>query len=354
MQNYSILNDYKYENKNWQCLDIFSYPLRTCLNGRNVNIISNKENDPPSIAKRVAMFASSFLFPMTIIGAICLAIKTFRSEEKRHITALLQRTLPSQSVPIRLATVKNPPQGTQETDLYFERLCNDPYQFFAEVKTANRNINEPFPFDVALRFLNICPCKKMDDSLRLKLEDCSIDLLKQFHPKDTQITIVSVGPGGAYQELVYLAKLVHAGYNIQLVLIDPAAVMVGALDKFCKDHLPGNIDIIKYDSLELYIAEAGINQSLWPDLFLLIDLTDKSYEIKHQTLTDYAFQLFQFNGLIKPKTVISYSIVTKIIEQPEQYFTPKAICCSYDGSSNLSEIKSNRNEFAAKVIVHKI
>ena len=79
----------------------------------------------------------------------------------------------------------------------------------------------------------------MDNELRVALEGSAIDLLKQSYSLDRLVTIVSVGPGGAYQELVFIAKLAQAGFKkLLLVLIDPADVMVGALSCFCDKHLP--------------------------------------------------------------------------------------------------------------------
>lgn len=222
-----------------------------------------------------------------------------------------------------------------------QRLRQDPYKFFAEVQAAKKELHLfHFPFHSSLLFLQVCPCKKLSSEMREQLERTSISLIDQTHPKHTPITIVSIGPGGAYQELVYLAKLNYK--QVTLILVDPANVMVGALDVFCKKKLPeSSITIIKYNKLDDYIKEAIKQENLKPDLLLLLDLTDKKYEVDKQKLSDYAFHTLKGNGLVKNGSIIAYSTLDIVDSQ----FIPKAVCCSYDGSNELVEIKQDRREF---------
>jgi hypothetical protein len=74
-------------------------------------------------------------------------------------------------------------------------------------------------------------CDKMNVPFRERLENRSLALLNRLHPQDTPITIVSVGSGGLFQELVYLAKAIHN--KITLVLIDIEIIPWKSLDRFC-------------------------------------------------------------------------------------------------------------------------
>lgn len=149
----------------------------------------------------------------------------------------------------------------------------------------------------------------MTPDLRTKLENKSIELLQQTYPfKETIINVVSIGPGGLYQELVYLAKLAKAGYKqIRLIAIDPAPIFIGALDFSCEQFIPAKITIEQFSSLDDFIEKSNQDSTLLPDLLLLIDLTDDKYKTHDQLLSNYSFdQLFQHN-LLKNNTVISYS-----------------------------------------------
>jgi hypothetical protein len=236
-------------------------------------------------------------------------------------------------------------ENLENNDQQIYRLCHNPYQFYKEIQELRGQLprTTDMDFNPYLLFLKVCPCKKMDNDLRVALEDSATDLLKQYYPLDSVITIVSVGPGGAYQELVFIAKLVQAGFKkLLLVLIDPADVMVGALSRFCDEHLPQcHIEFYKYNKLEDYYQTAINQENLKPNL-LLIDLTDDRFKIENKTLNDYCFHLLQEKQLFKVGTVIAYSA----FEIGFKKFTIKAICCSYDeNSSELQNIKLNRKEF---------
>lgn len=256
-------------------------------------------------------------------------------------------------------SISNIIRSYYENDRIFYRLYHDPYKYldeinqdFAKARIENGvvTISEP-----SLFFLKICPCKKMTPELRMKLEEFSIDLLTQSYPTSSPLTIVTVGPGACYQELIYLAKLARAGYSkLRLVLIEPGRVNIGAFEVVCERQLPCKIEIVKFDSLKEYVEKAIENVNLIPNLLLMIDLSDKKYDIEGQSLPDYTFSLFKENNLIEKGTVISYSTLDTIMSDFKTKFTPKAICCSYDGvSDNLSEIDLNRKEQAGDPVEEK-
>jgi|LakMenE18May11ns_1017448.scaffolds.fasta_scaffold9712789_1 hypothetical protein len=154
----------------------------------------------------------------------------------------------------------------------------------------------------------------MNGDLRIKLENYSIELLEQVHPlKESTINVVTVGPAGLYQEIVYLAKLAKAGCKqIRLIAIDTQDIVIGPLEDACAELFPATITICKqYKSLDSYIQEAVRDETLHPDLLLLIDLTDDKYKVNSQLLSDYSFDQLQDSGLFKNGTVISYTTFEK-------------------------------------------
>ncbi|KAF3361887.1 hypothetical protein PHSC3_001569 [Chlamydiales bacterium STE3] len=356
MASYSSINNYKYltKNKSDALLDFLSFPLRTALGGRTIEVL-NKHEEIPTATKRIINFVISFVFfPVAIIGAICLVFKGVRWKEKTAVCSLLKQRkhslaspegVENQNKPLNPTTgcVQDKPipqeefrQGTSLTLPHekpsfersssivpsqrgcssisppeFDRLCNEPYEFYQEIEKVIKNKTR-FRFHPSFHFLKLCLCAKMNSDLRLKLEKDSIKLLKQTHPaRESTISVVSVGAGGLYQELVYLAKLAKAGYkHLRLIAIDPALVSIGALDGACKDLIPAKITIDdQYTSLENYIQKATQDKTLHPDLLLLIDLTDSTYNINSQLLSDYAFDQFYHHDLLKQGTVVSHSVL---------------------------------------------
>lgn len=233
-------------------------------------------------------------------------------------------------------------QPTHE-EIVVQRLCTDPYQFHTEMRRLKTDTNL---FTKILTFITLCPCPKLDGASRSGLEKDAIELLTHSCPNDVPLTIVSIGPGGCFQEMVYLAKLANAGYKtINLILIDPKNLdkQERVLASFSDIYLPEcEINIYKYDDLETYNQAAQNTDDLTPNLLLLLDLTDAEYEVNSKSLPDHAFELLQTNGILLSSTVITYSTISKGLKGR---FFPKSVSCSYDGqSTHLSDIQSNRKE----------
>jgi hypothetical protein len=237
-------------------------------------------------------------------------------------------------------------QGAEIRRSIFYRLTKEPFVFHDEIRSEEKYFDETqtkgqiLAADFNFIYLRLCPCLKMPRPLRSWLEDRSIALLSHLHaPSKESLTVVSVGPGEGYQELVCLAKLVDAGYKkIIVVLIDPGPVLDRILRGVCQRHLSqSTIDVLpQYRSLESYAQEARQSASLRPDLLLMIDLTDEQYRVGRKLLTEHAFEVLRETECLKCGTVIAYS------EHPNP--DPKAIFCSYDGSPMLSAVEQNRNE----------
>jgi hypothetical protein len=225
-------------------------------------------------------------------------------------------------------------------DSVVHRLCTDPYQFYKEIKfsAAASKID-------SLKLFRLCVCPNLNNVSREKLENHAMGLLSQSCATSLPLTIVSVGPGGCYQELVYLAKLANAGYKqINLVLIEPENLSshLATLSVFCKQNFPAcTVNIIKFDDLEQYknfFTSSGLAK---PNLLLLLDI-DENF-VNGKNLPDYSFELLQSNGMLEPKTVISYSI-RPVEPNVNGVFFPKFFSCSYESSSSLNNIQSNRIE----------
>jgi len=84
---YSILNNYQYDSKSVssQLLDTLSLPIRIGLGGRRVDLTQNGQGETVhSTAKKIALLALSIIiFPIGIVGIICLAVKALTAEETR-------------------------------------------------------------------------------------------------------------------------------------------------------------------------------------------------------------------------------------------------------------------------------
>jgi len=306
--------------------------------------ISNKES--------IAMVAIGFSVAMTAI----VIIGTLR--ESKHPKPI-EHSITSPSAPV----INHPPLSivlaptvsradlivvpvprsepiTPQSQQALQQLCASPYEFYNQVKTQQQTA-VPDTFSVTFMMLGVCPCKKMTPPMRMALENHCVSLLASERRKDERITVVSMGPGQTYQEFVYLAKLVQAGFkNLQLVLIDPNPVPVGALNRLIKESLDATIGIITYTNIDNYVMDAQENSQLQPHLLLLIDLDDKKYCVDGMSLTDYSFCTLQTQGILTPSCTIAYS---KLVRQAEENsFIPQAIACSYQGEGELDAIAAKR------------
>lgn len=297
-----------------------------------------------------AKCALGILAGMTIAG---LALYRYSTQATctTHSTSSTSLSPPSIPIPTSSAVSANvaPTQSSilndcsqhrsPPVDSIIQRLCTDPYQFYEEIQLSD--VTDPIS---SLQLFKLCDCPNLDGVTREKLENHALGLLSQSCPTSLPITIVSVGPGSCYQELVYLAKLAKAGYKqINLVLIEPENLSshLPKLHVFCQQNLPAcTVNIIKFDDLEQYKNFSTSSNSAKPNLLLLLDIDENFVNGKH--LPDYSFELLQSNGILQPKTVISYSIRPKSLHGV--YF-PKFFSCSYDGSSSsLNNIQSKRIE----------
>lgn len=166
----------------------------------------------------------------------------------------------------------------------------------------------------------------MTPALRMELASKSLELIAQTgNAKENSLTLVSVGAGGLYQELVYLAQLAQAGYQkIRFIGIDQTLLPLASLEEACKAFIPSSTEITIENrqtdgqpfSLDAYVQQAKQDETFQPDLLLLIDLTDDQYKVSSQLLSDYAFGQFLTNQLLKAdKTVICHSALETISTQ---------------------------------------
>lgn len=360
MSNFKVIHDISEINlpKNWvnaanfksqnRIVDENGRPVSADYQGRRYRIISKKERAFSTFERirRVALGSLAVVFS----AGLALFSKSVRQlftkqkesalfavpvnqqgkallKEPEHIASLkgnsVGQTSSQQGSSVTLQQEKISPRESDDvispqrgfssnSSSEFDRLCNEPYKFYQEIEKAI--IDETCSrFNPSFPFLKLCPCEKMNSNLRIKLENDSIELLKQTHPSKETINVVSVGAGGLYQELVYLAKLAKVGYkNIRLIAIDPKPIFIGALDGACKDLIPAKITIDdQYTSLANYIQKATQDKTLRPDLLLLIDLTDDKFKVNSQFLSDYSFDQLYHHNLLKNGTVVSHSVLEK-------------------------------------------
>lgn len=233
----------------------------------------------------------------------------------------------------------------------FRAFCEKPYELYDQIGAAKKNRN----FDLvqeSLFFLSICPCKKMPPALRLALEGAVVEKMQEIYPnKKEPIVVVSLGMGGLYQEAVYLAKLVNAGYeNVIFIGIDPELSMRGVLAGFCKNVLKGKVKIgeSQYFSLEAYQKKAKADPSLKPDLLLCIDLSDEKYNVDGKSLPEHAFSCLQQSMTLKKTTLIAHSFLKKSLSAEECSIIPTAICVQNSlGEENLHALQKGKKEDAS-------
>lgn len=237
----------------------------------------------------------------------------------------------------------------------FREICKDPYRFYDRIQAAGQDfsaynyLSETATFRLGLGFFKLCPCKKAPPPLRIALENAVIDQMQKIHRnKSAPITIVSVGAGGFYQEVVYLVKLVEAGYEkITFIAIDsdPAHSGMSALSDFCKEGLKSKVDAEHplYLSLESYQEEAKKDSCLKPDLMLCIDLSDERFNVDGKPLADHAFSFFQRKGILREKTIIAHSFLEIPSVRSSDSFICKAVSVqNTPGVDNLHELEGKR------------
>ena len=252
---------------------------------------------------------------------------------KKEVDDLQAREIVQGTLPTTPAVEPRVVQESPFGPYLANELCNNPYPFYESRVTSFHRF--PRLISPELLSLRLCHCHKLVGSARVFLEGNAIELLEQTHPKDKPLTVVSVGPGGCYQEFVYLAKLAKAGYKkIRLILIDPQVMPVESFRNLFENHLPeSSFRVVHYRSLDQYRAAAHGS----PDLLLLLDLSDVPYNVNGQMLQDYAFSFLHQNHLLTKKSVIAYSNVVN-------ENVARVACCSYDGvSKRLYDIPNQRD-----------
>lgn len=223
-------------------------------------------------------------------------------------------------------------------------LLEEPYNTYRKIKTyltecQGRYINNRLLVNFC--FLTVCPCVKVPDDFRMFLEGNSIKLLSS--PPERSITIVSIGSGGCYQELIYLVKLSDKSYNtIKLILIDNKIIPpLGVIDNLCKELLTSStVTCIHYKTIEAYTKSAQDDISLKPDLLLAIDLTDKQFRIGGIPFSEYAYNKLREMDMLKPDTVIAHS--TSYGHVLTSRMTIEAICGLAKNGQILSQIEEKQ------------
>jgi len=248
----------------------------------------------------------------------------------------------TRTLPTRIAATSS----KKTIDFTFQALNRNPYAFFLALDDLSRQL--PDLLSHGLKDLDICGCPRLAASSRMFLEEQALDLLGHSHNKRSLLTIVSVGPGRCYQELVYLAKFVNAGYQrIQLVLIDKEEIPIKALKKACREYLSKcNINLVYYPSLESYKEVAANRNDRKPDLLLLLDLTAEECEIHQIQFEEYCFKFFNENNLMKEKTVIASS--DSWTNEKDDLFSV-AFCGIHDGTTETLSSGVNKREYLTKV-----
>lgn len=246
--------------------------------------------------------------------------------KKPFVHASLQTaTEVSRNAPIK------PYEKAQITPAFIQKqLCENPYHFYAHRKELLKNAPEVLGSDK----LHVCPCPRVKGTARIRTEQATIDLVQYYHPPDHPFAIVSVGAGGCYQELVHIAKLHAAGYkDLYLVVIDKERMPVEELRRFCEENLPScHIQISAFASLEEYQSRASSQNTLKPNLLLLMDISH--IKIGNTSLLTHAFESLQTNELLRPNTVIAYS---------QEYLRDRdyidmVICGLYQGDKSLVKL----------------
>jgi len=267
---------------------------------------------------------------------ICLPSNAEPTPKKRRATSEKVDSVG----PTTLQTVIGSPVLPETAFFVTMALNTSPYDFFLNFNDPS--LDCPELLSHGLEDLDLCGCEKLPASLRIFLENHVVKALNGTLSKNSLLTIVSVGPGECYQELVYLAKCAYAGYNrIQLILIDKEPVPIAALTQACHTYLsPFNISLAYYPSLENYQEEVSAQNHLKPNLLLLLDITDEEYEINGMQLPEHCFQFFNQNNLFNENTVIARS--DALTDKDDNLFSMVS-CGIHDGTAQtLPDITEKR------------
>lgn len=251
----------------------------------------------------------------------------------KSIWLKIQDISDSNTTELKQPSAIDPPASLLDPEYVSLKMCNEPYKFYMELQQSQQSVPS------FLAFAKLCNCYKLTATGRIFLEETAINSLKKTHPKDNPLSLVSVGPGGCYQEMIYLAKLANAGYKkIHLTLLEKDSIPLTKLSKFCKTYLKTTkVQIVQFSSLENYATEAMQVKTLQPNLLLLLDLTDEKYNVKGVPLPKYAYRTFRSANILQLNTLIAHSMFERDADNNR---IPLAVCSVYDGvSPSLAEIR---------------
>lgn len=190
--------------------------------------------------------------------------------------------------------------------LFTPRDCIKKWSIFFQ-----RDFSEEFPC------LHECRCLQMDELARSILEMKTIEEALKFFPREKPLTLVSVGCGGCFQELIYMIKLILAGYTqIEMVLIDSHESQeeikgaVKNLQEFYEKYLSQlpsapQIKFCFFSSLANYQAHVEKKPSLKADIMLGIDLQGE--KAHGQPLNRECIASFTSQKLLQSRSLVVFT-----------------------------------------------
>lgn len=172
-------------------------------------------------------------------------------------------------------------------------------------------------FSEAFPSLHECRCLQMDELARSILEMKTIEETIKLFPQEKPLTLVSVGCGGCFQELIYMIKLVMAGYTrIEMVLIDShedqerIREAVKSLQEFYEKHLlqlptAPQITFCLFSSIDSYHKQTEKQPSLKADIMLGIDLQGE--KANGQNFARECIATFTSQKLLKTRSLVVFT-----------------------------------------------
>lgn len=200
--------------------------------------------------------------------------------------------------------------------------------------------SHPSRYHSSLRSFVLCPCHKVGAAMRLFLEksvlhssQARIDELERIRPVGPY-TIVSIGPGKCYQEVVLLTKLAQKIAHLRLILIEREPIPSEEIKRFCKDSLPGiTISVIAFPSLDAYIFFAK-QHNCSPDVLLAVDLTDNKYKVNGISLPTFVLSRLTMHRLFHRNTVVGMS-QGESQEKFPSFHKREVLMMQWDAEANL-------------------
>lgn len=224
------------------------------------------------------------------------------------------------------------------TDLVSRAQTSNGQSYFDYFIEKGHKLYPESEFRSKFHMIGECLCKPID--FRNKLEDATIKLVTEtFKDKTKSFTVVSVGSGGAFQELVFTSKLLKQGFeNINLILIDPIyeqQKIMKELEEFKEKYFENrNVNFTLYNKLSEYISDTKRNNESI-QLFLLIDLDgDENIHVLSEIIKETLE-----NHVIPENAVCSYY---KTIKHGAYRIENQGICGNFQKNSQ-SQISLDQN-----------